>query len=141
MTIVSDRRLPQSNNFFSIFSFSVAFKAHMKSHQLFHMCTFCERIFTAKTKLRDHLAIDHRFDCRYKHNFLFTHFCQYCLFTILHFFLIFSAYDDIFICPMCEKKHSSSNDLNDHLHFDHHLLKEHLCTQVPTFVFSSLFTK
>ena len=39
------------------FPSSVAFKAHMKSHQLFHMCTFCERIFTAKTKLRDHLGV------------------------------------------------------------------------------------
>ena len=70
------------------FPSSVAFKAHMKSHQLFHMCTFCERIFTAKTKLRDHLAIDHRFDC--------------------------SAADDIFICPMCEKKHLSRDELSLH---------------------------
>ena len=80
----------------------VAFKAHMKSHQLFHMCTFCEKIFTAKTKLRDHLAIDHRFDC---------------------------SADDIFICSICEKKHLSSNDLNEHLNQDHNLMKEHICTQ------------
>ena len=33
------------------FPSSVAFKAHLKSHQMFHMCTFCERIFTAKTKV------------------------------------------------------------------------------------------
>ena len=136
MLKILDRILPRSKLFFFIPS-SVAFKAHMKSHQLFHMCTFCERIFTAKTKLRDHLAIDHRFDCRYVCIFwkFCLHFCQ----LFVYFFVVFSAHDDIFICPMCEKKHSSSNDLNDHLHFDHHLLKEHLCTQVGTYICFQLF--
>ena len=93
-----DRILPQSN-YFSLFSSSVAFKAHMKSHQLFHMCTFCERIFTAKTKLRDHLAIDHRFDCRYT---LFTFLSE--LFVYFTFFYIFTVPMMIFLYAQCVRK-------------------------------------
>ena len=84
------------------FSSSVAFKAHVKSHQMFHMCTICEKIFTAKTKLRDHLAIDHQFDC---------------------------SSEDIFICHLCQKHHQTSNDLNEHLCQEHKQAKEHLCSQ------------
>jgi hypothetical protein len=84
------------------FPSAVAFKAHCKTHQMFHMCTFCEKIFTAKTKLRDHLALDHRFDC---------------------------SGDDIFICSVCEKKHMSSNDLNEHIHVEHNLPKSQICSQ------------
>ena len=81
------------------------FKAHLKSHQMFHMCTFCERIFTAKTKLRDHLAIDHKFDC---------------------------SADDIFICAICEKKHISSNDLNEHLHLGGFQLLDLIITELKS---------
>ena len=84
------------------FSSLTTFKIHVNSHQLFQMCTICDRIFTAKSKLRNHLGIDHQVNC-----------------TI----------DDMFVCPHCNKKHVSSNDLNEHLHTEHGFVKEHLCSQ------------
>ena len=53
------------------------------------MCTICDKVFTARTKLHEHLAIEHQLDC---------------------------SASDIFVCVICKKKHLSSQELNEHLH-------------------------
>ena len=60
------------------FSTSKAVQDHVRQkHQKFHMCTLCERIFTAKAKLMSHLTNDHYFD---------------------------GTEDNLFLCPLCQAK-------------------------------------
>ena len=87
-----------------------AFKIHVFKHQMFHMCTVCERVFCGRTKLRDHLAVDHQ---------------------------IGVTFDEMFICHLCHKKHKSSSSLDDHLHSEHKLRKDHFCLHCDDKSFST----
>ena len=83
------------------FSTSKAVQDHVRQkHQKFHMCTLCERIFTAKAKLMSHLTNDHYFD---------------------------GTEDNLFLCPLCQAKLPTSVELNEHLNSQHQMLKEHTC--------------
>ena len=87
-----------------------AFKIHVFKHQMFHMCTVCERVFCGRTKLRDHLAVDHQLGV---------------------------TPDEMFICHLCHKKHKSSSSLDDHLHSEHKLRRDHFCLNCEDKSFST----
>jgi hypothetical protein len=84
------------------FSKMSSFRFHVKSHQMFDLCTICEKIFTARTKLREHLVNEHGLKV---------------------------SEDHLFVCSVCEKTHTSSIQLNEHIHVEHKMPKILPCAQ------------
>ena len=72
---------------------------HMKKHQIIFICSICEDVFTAKDNLHAHLNEKHGVN----------------------------AEENPYPCPLCRAPNAFLKQLNDHIHLEHKVLKDHQC--------------
>ena len=74
----------------------------METHQKYHMCTLCEKVFIGRAGLRKHMMKEHS---------------------------ISDKCDNLFICQVCHREFESSVTLNGHYIIDHDKSNEVPCDQ------------
>ena len=79
--------------------------------QKFFMCTLCDRTFSVKRKLQDHLVLEHQ--------------AQH-------------VKDDLCACDKCDSRFVTSLELNAHYQVDHDMTSEYPCTQCSKLFVSQL---
>ena len=76
---------------------------HINSvHQLFHICTRCEKTYIGVQKFKEHLAQEHN---------------------------NFDVKEDLKLCSHCDYRFVKTGELNDHLHLDHDMKNEYFCAK------------
>ena len=84
------------------YKWKTSLRVHMETHQKYHMCTLCEKVFIGRPAMKKHMQKEHQ---------------------------VSDKCENLFICSICSKELDSSMSLNNHLLSEHGKSNDIHCTQ------------